>query len=470
MKLDSLLQLDPLTQLPNRAGWMQATQLAFSAHPQVPPSEPSQSAQSHAQHQANKAILFVDLDRFKWVNDTLGHEAGDELLIEVATRLLSEVDLMAAQPDMVWRLGGDEFVVLLQSPKSVPQTERIAQRIIDALSESIPLKAGEADIGGSIGIARYPQDGVEVDKLLSLADLAMYRAKNSGRNQWVAYHPEMTRQIKRRQVLQGKIRDAVRNDTFKLQFRPVFDAQAQQIVALHVMLRSLDSKLDELEPEEFYAISDESQLGARLGQWIIQASLACLEEMNAVGVELPLMVDMRPGLFQQRDLVDWLEEEIESREVSPEQLILAMNERCLNTQRFAVHQQLKALNKLGCELAIQDFASGQWSIQQLHDWPISQLHLSGVFVQSMMQNRSMEALGEAVLNLGQTLNKKVVAYGVSSAEHQAFLTSYHCTWMHGNWLGEPLDMEEVIDEVVQNRSGSNRTYAEAYFLDDDLDD
>ena len=457
MKLDTLLQLDPLTQLPNRAGWMQATQLAIA---------PSQNLAKPD----SKAILFIDLDRFKWVNDTLGHEAGDELLVEVASRLLNEVDLNCETPDLVGRIGGDEFVVLIQSPSSFVELERIAQCMIDSLAESIQLKAGEADIGASIGIARYPQDAHDVDELLSLADLAMYRAKNSGRNQWVLYHPEMIRQIKRRQNLQAKIREGIRNDGFQLRFRPVFDSQNQQIIALHVLLKCDDDELEGLELEDLYAISDESQLGVRLGKRLITKSLDCLQELNAIGIDLPFIIDMRPGLFQQRGLVDWLEAEIEQSETSPEQIILAMNERCLNTQRFSVQQQLKGLDKLGCELAIQDFAGGQWSLQQLHDWPISQLHLSGTFVQSMLQNRSMEALAEAVLNLGRTLNKKVVAYCVNSGDQQAFLKSYHCDWMHGNWLGEVLEWDEVVSEIARNRHAPKRDYDEELFLDDDLDD
>jgi len=445
MKLDSLLQLDPLTQLPNRSGWMQATQLSISA------SEASRAP-------SPKAIFFIDLDRFKWVNDTLGHEAGDELLIDVASRLLKEVDLNHALPDMIGRLGGDEFVALIQAPESLAKLESIAQRMIDSLSETISLKAGEADIGASIGISRYPQDGTAIDTLLSQADLAMYRAKHSGRNQLVVYNPEMTRQIQRRQNLQNKIRDALRHDGFELKFKPIFSVQSQQVVALRAVVKGEDPALEELEPEELNAISDESQLGIKLGQWIVKASLGFLEGINELGLELPVIVDMRPGHFQHRNLVEWLEEQLDLYEVSPEQLILGMNERCLNSNRFAVHQQLKALDKLGCELAVQDFASGQWSLQQLHDWPINQLHLSALFVQNMLQNRSMEALAEAVLNLGHTLNKKVVAYGVNSADQQAFLSSFYCDLMQGSWLGEVLEADEVVDVITENRNRPSGGY------------
>ncbi|MEA3405844.1 MAG: EAL domain-containing protein [Pseudomonadota bacterium] len=439
MKLDSLLQLDPLTQLPNRSGWMQATQLSIATSEEAETPSP-------------KAIFFIDLDRFKWVNDTLGHEAGDELLMDVARRLLQEVDLNHEFPDMIGRLGGDEFVALIQAPESFAKLELIAQRMIDSLAETIPLKAGEADIGASIGISRYPQDGTQIDTLLGLADLAMYRAKHSGRNQSVLYNPEMTRQIQRRQNLQNKIRTALRHDGFELKFKPVFSTQSQQVVALHAVIKGEDSALQELEPEELNAISDESQLGVKLGRWMVKASLKFLEEINELGLDIPVIVDMRPGHFQQRNLVDWLEDQLDRYEVSPEQLILAMNERCLNSNRFAVQQQLKALDRLGCELAVQDFASGQWSLQQLHDWPINQLHLSTLFVQNMLQNRSMEALAEAVLNLGHTLNKKVVAYGVNSADQQAFLKSYRCDWMHGSWLSEVLESDEVVSVITESRN------------------
>ncbi len=456
MKLDSLLQLDPLTQLPNRAGWMQATQLAFSQ------AQQSSSAQT-------KAIFFIDLDRFKWVNDTLGHEAGDQLLTEVTARLLGQVDLQAKSPDLIGRIGGDEFVALIQSPHSVAQLEQVAQNMIDVLSESISLKSGEADIGASIGISRFPQDGTQIDDLLALADLAMYRAKHSGRNQYVLYNPEMTHQIKRRQGLQSQIRDALRNETFQLRFRPVYQTQTQQGVALHARLSGGGEALQQLEPDELYAISDESQLGVKLGQWFIKACLDFLEEMNEYGFDIPIIIDVRPGHFQQRNLVDWLEEQLEIREIAAEQLILAMNERCLNSNRFAVHQQLQLLNKLGCELAAQDFARGQWSLHQLHEWPISQLHLSPFFVQSMVQNRSSEALAEAVLNLGHILNKKVVAYGVNSAEQYAFLKSYRCDWVMGNLLGSKLEADEVVHEISSRLNHSAQHYDDNPF-ESDLND
>jgi len=281
----------------------------------------------------------------------------------------------------------------------------------------------------------------------------------------VLYNPEMTRQIQRRQNLQNKIRDALRHDGFELKFKPVLSVQTQQVVALYAVIRGEDSALEELEPEELNAISDESQLGVKLGQWIVEASLNFLKEMRELGLDLPIIVNMRPGHFQQRNLVDWLEDQLDQYDVSPEQLILAMNERCLNSNRFAVQQQLKALDKLGCELAVQDFASGQWSLQQLHDWPISQLHLSSLFVQNMLQSRSMEALAEAVLNLGHTLNKKVVAYGVNSVDQQEFLNSYHCDWMHGSWFGELLERDEVVNVITESRNSPQGHHYGDEFLD-----
>jgi EAL domain-containing protein (putative c-di-GMP-specific phosphodiesterase class I) len=236
-------------------------------------------------------------------------------------------------------------------------------------------------------------------------------------------------------------------------------------VAIEAMLCVEKSqKLNALEQAEIFSIADESQVAGQLSEWMLDQALNFLNFQANSDVQVAMVVPVRPAHFHQKQFVDWLSERIESLEFPPQNLVLSLNENCLNAQRFPVEKQLKLLSKLGVEIAVQNFGSGNLSPLRLHDWAIDWLFLSSLFVTEITNKRSMESMAMALIQMGQTLNKKVVAYGVRSAEQQAFLLSQHCNLMQGPYLNEPMaaaDMELLLlNGVVDN--DESHTFLEEY--------
>lgn len=458
--------LDSLTQLPNRAAWLSACEKTLA--------KDSKQAKKEI---ASKAVLFIDLDRFKWVNDSLGHDAGDELLIKVAAFIEKELQANSAielnQPNgnainLVGRMGGDEFVAFIQHPESINQLDKLTQRIVERLSQPIQLSHSEVEIGASIGIAHYPQDAENLSDLLKYADLAMYRAKHSGRNQVVYYHPQMIRQIQYRRDMQSGIRKALKEDLLRLDFQPTFDAKNSEIVAIETVLNlEYCSDLSVLDQIEVFSIADESQVAIQLSEWMIEQGLQFISRLQESDVEVSLVVPVRPSHFHGKAFVDWLEERLDFYDLSPEIMVLNLDDLCLNSQRFPVEKQLKQLSKQGVEVAMHNFGSGHLSPLRLHDWPIERLHLSPLFVSEVANKRSMEAMAIALIQMGIILNKKVVAYGVQSAEQFEFLKSQHCYFMQGAFLSESLSASEMELLLLKDK-GDDASNDE--FLDEFADD
>lgn len=434
--------LDGLTQVYNRAGWLKAAKKAIQPNSQ------------------NKSLLFIDLDRFKFVNDSLGHDAGDELLIQVAKIIKDQVHW---PEDLVGRMGGDEFVILLQHSESVAQVDSLASEIIRLVSQPISLQNAEVEIGASIGVSQYPQDSSDLTQLLKYADLAMYRAKHSGRNQTVVFQQQMIKKIEYRRQVQSELRKALKDETLELKYQPIFDQQSEQPFAVDVSISTESNpKLYTLEQEELFSIADESQVSIQLSEWLVEQSLASLSNMEECELELSIVVPIRPNHFHQKSFVDWLAEQLEVYNIAPERLVLQLNDQCLNVQRFPVEKQLNALSRLGIELAVQNYGSGNLSPLKLHDWPIDQLNLSPVFVAEITNKKSMESMAAALIKMGNMLNKKVVAYGVCTLEQQAFLMSHQCYLMQGPLLCEPLPENEVEMKCLATMKGQD----EAGFMSD----
>ncbi|GKT12862.1 MAG: diguanylate cyclase [Thiomicrorhabdus sp.] len=461
MSLTKAVQIDALTQLCNRVGWQNTAQKSLANAEGSAVADPI-------------ALLFIDLDRFKWINDTLGHDAGDALLKKVAGLLKSVLDLQGESPDLVGRYGGDEFVVLLQSPVSLPNLETIANQIVHKLSQPINLdnivgtEAVEVEIGASVGISCFPQDSNVLDDLLKQADLAMYRAKHSGRNQVVFYQPEMMRQIQRRRQIQMQLRQALKEESINLDYMPKYDCLTQTVVSIEGRLSLKNSQLlSGLDVADLFAIADESQVAITLSEWMIKEALSFNNRLAQLGVEISPVLEVRPSHFQQKDFVEWLTEQLDRCDVLPELVVLSLNEACLNTHRFPVVAQLSALSNLGVEIAVQDFGSASWSLLRLHDWPIDRLHLSARFIQEIGNSSSMEAMTGALISMGNALNKKVAAYGVTTAEQLAFLNSHQCYVVQGLYFSDVLT-EAQTEATLLKKTMDNIAQCSAYY--DDLSD
>ncbi|VAW48910.1 diguanylate cyclase/phosphodiesterase (GGDEF & EAL domains) with PAS/PAC sensor(s) [hydrothermal vent metagenome] len=440
-----IVQVDALTQLFNRAGWLAAVQKNIEGATETNLVDV-------------KALLFIDLDGFKWVNDSLGHDAGDLLLQKVSRLIESCLVLEGEQTDIAGRFGGDEFVVWVQHSDSIAKLDILANAIVKKLSQPICLndarcdESTEVEIGASIGIARMPQDAQEIEGLLKYADLAMYRAKHSGRNQVVYYKPEMMRQIEWRRQVQIQLRKALKQQQLMLDYLPVFDSKNQEVVALEAILNLKNCPdLMGMDVMQLMSIAEASQVGLVLGEWMVSEVIRFNRQLVQAGVEVACSIEIRPSHFQQKEFVDWLSERLDECELPPELLIVSLSERCLNSQRFSVLNHLTALSHLGVEIAIRSFGEGNWSLLRLHDWPIDQLNLSSRFVREMTSNRTMSAMTRFLIEMGLMLNKKVVACGVLSAEQIAFLNSLGCFLVQGPYLSEALSAEDMEVHLLQNR-------------------
>ncbi|VAW45621.1 diguanylate cyclase/phosphodiesterase (GGDEF & EAL domains) with PAS/PAC sensor(s) [hydrothermal vent metagenome] len=439
-----IVQVDALTQLFNRSGWQSAVQKSIEA---------TQGGATDV-----KAVLFIDLDRFKWVNDSLGHDAGDLLLQKVSRLIESCLVLEGSQADIAGRFGGDEFVVWVQHSNSIAKLDLLANAIVKKIAQPICLSDGccdentEVEIGASIGIARFSQDAAGIEELLKYADLAMYRAKHSGRNQVVYYKPEMMQQIEWRRQVQVQLRKALKQQQLTLDYMPIFDSKNQEVVALEARLNLKNCPdLMGMDVVQLLSIAESSQVGLVLGEWMVTEAIRFNHQLLQAGIEVACSVEIRPSHFQQKEFVDWLSEQLDEYELPPELLIVSLSECCLNSQRFSVLNQLNALSHLGMEIAIRSFGEGNWSLLRLHDWPIDQLNLSSRFIREMTSNRTISAMTGALIEMGLMLNKKVVAYGVSSAEQIAFLNSVGCFLVQGPYLSDALSAEEMEVHLLQNR-------------------
>lgn len=460
-------QIDALTQLFNRAGWLAAVKGCIAISEEANDSEV-------------KAVLFIDLDRFKWVNDSLGHDAGDVLLQKVSRLIESCLVLESDQADIVGRFGGDEFVVLVQHPNSMARLDAVSNAIVKKLSQPICLsdsncdESTEVEIGASIGVAHYPNDAKEIEALLKFADLAMYRAKHSGRNQVVFYKPEMIQHIERRRQVQIQLRKALKQQQLALDYLPVFDTKSQEMVVIEAKLNVAEcAELMNLDATQLLGIADASQVGVVLGEWMVTETIRFCAQLQQEGVEVACAIEIRPCHFQQKEFVGWLTEQLDEYGVAPEFIILSLSEGCLNSQRFSVMTHLTDLSKLGVDIAIRSFGAGNWSLLRLHDWPIDRLSLSPRFVQEVTHNKVIATLTETLIEMGLTLNKKVIACGVSSAEQVAFLNSHGCYLMQGPYLSEALskeDIEAILTKALAGDAMELSPYYDALLDEMDLEE
>ncbi len=439
--------LDGLTGVANRSGWLQAAESVLSKD-----TEP-------------KIVLYIDLDRFKFVNDSLGHQAGDTVLKQAVSVIQKAVN---SQLDIIGRLGGDEFVALLSAPESIEQSERIANQMVSQISKPILIDQTEVEIGASIGVAHFPRDSHNLEQLLKFADLAMYRAKHSGRNQVVSFHQQMIKQIEYRRSVQMQLRKALHEELLEANYLPTYNTQSGEAVSveLTVNCNQLDL-LSNIDQAELFSIIDDSQVAILLSEWMFSQGLSFLQKIQEKGLELDLVIPVRPSHFHQNGFVDWLSEEIEDYQVVPENVVIKLNDYCLNVQRFPVEKQLQTLNLLGVEVAVHNYGTGQISPLKLHDWPINQLNLSSVFVQEANSKRSIASMTEALIKMGYMLNKRVVAYGVSSIEQYDFLNSHQCYLMQGPYLAEPMSESDFeLDQLNVNHELEDSLLSKL----DDMDD
>lgn len=392
------------------------------------------------------AVLFLDLDRFKNINDTLGHTFGDQLLCAVAIRLKSCV----TQGDIVARLAGDEFTVLLPSITRVQEAVDVAQRIIDSFAKPFMIQGYEMFITTSIGISVYPSDGDNMETLIKNADTAMYRAKEQGKNNYQIFTPEMKVMAFHRLILENSMRKALDRGEFSLEYQPLIDACTLKIVGAEALLRWNHPELGTVSPLDFIPLAEETGLIVPIGEWVLRTACKQNKVWQQAGLPpLRVSVNLSARQFLQQDLVGMVTRVLEDTGLSGKWLELEMTESIMQNSQDTI-DTLYRLKVMGLKISIDDFGTGYSSLSYLKRLPINALKIDQTFVKDITTDSDNAAIAEAILAMAHSLELKVTAEGVETKEQANFLRHMKCDHMQGYLFSKPLTAEE-FEELYRDR-------------------
>jgi diguanylate cyclase (GGDEF)-like protein len=385
------------------------------------------------------AVMFMDLDRFKNINDTLGHAAGDVLLIETAKRLKECV----RRSDVIARIGGDEFVILLREVSDQSQVARIAQKILTAVVKPLAIHGHECRITGSIGISMFPTDALDEETLIKNADAAMYVVKEEGRNGFGFHFRDITSQSIERLTLEASLRGALERDELLLHYQPKQDLGDGGITGVEALLRWQHPDLGLLPPSRFIALAEESGLIVPIGKWVIETACAQNVAWQRQGLSaLRIAVNLSPRQFADPALLSDIEAALKKSGMAPELLELEITESMVMQNVERAMRVLKAIKGLGVMLAIDDFGTGYSSMSLLKKFPIDVLKIDRSFVREITSNSEDKAIADAIIALGRALNLTIVAEGVETPEQENFLRAHHCDQVQGYLISKPVPADE----------------------------
>lgn len=423
---------DALTGLPNRSA-LQDNFCQLSA------------LSERNQHQL--AVLFLDLDRFKSINDSLGHQVGDLLLIEVSQRMKATL----RDSDFLCRLGGDEFVILLPDIKSSREASQVANKLIESLAPHFIIDAHELSTSFSMGISVYPNDGRDFNLLLQHADNAMYHAKSDGRNTVRFFNKSMHESVEKRQKIESALRQAIRNNQFSLYYQPQTNIHGV-VVAAEALLRWTHPELGSVPPDQFIPIAEETGLIRAIGEWVLDEGCRQLAQWNSMGLILEtLAVNVSLTQMHDRHFIDRLVSRLEQYNLPSKQLMLEFTESQLAKEVAQLKTQLLTIHNLGIPLSIDDFGTGYSNLGQLKQLKVDQLKIDRSFVQDANSNADDRAIIGAIVQMAHSLNISTIAEGVETAEQWHLLETLHCDQLQGFHFHRPMptaDMTALLQGLI----------------------
>jgi diguanylate cyclase (GGDEF)-like protein len=385
----------------------------------------------------------VDLDRFKLVNDTYGHAAGDQLLRQVAARMTA----CLRSGDSVGRLSGDEFSVMLSNLAKADDAGMVAQKIVDALAAPFDIDNNQAYVTASVGIALYPGDGVDADTLIKNADTAMYRAKEQGRNGYQFFLPQMNERLVKRQQLEGKLRGALDRAEFLLHYQPKVNVASGELVGLEALLRWKQPGLALMHPDSFIPLLEETGLIVPVGEWVLRT--ACQQNKAWQDAGLPpvcVAVNLSP-LQLDESLVRTVESALQRSGLDARWLELEITETAILQRCAEAAAVLSSLQAIGVRISMDDFGTGYSSLRYLKRLPIDTLKIDRSFIQDLPNDADGAAITRAVIALAHSLRIRVVAEGVETASQAAFLRERGCDEAQGFAFGAPQPAEQMIERL-----------------------
>jgi len=381
------------------------------------------------------AVVFVDLDHFKLINDSLGHHVGDRLLLEVADRLMACV----RGHDSVARQGGDEFVIVLTEQHDENETIAIVSRLLEVISQPWMDEDQEYGLSCSVGISCYPNDGSDPDALLRCADAAMYQAKASGRSTYHFYTPELNQAISERLELENSLRHALERDEFRVYYQPRVEVASGRIIGAEALIRWDCPGKGLIPPDSFISIAEETGLIIPIGQWILAE--ACRQNSAWQRAGLPpisISVNLSPIQFRHAGLVSSVADALAQAELDPAYLELELTESFVMQDAERINVAMQALKKLGVDIAVDDFGTGYSSLSYLKRFPVDRLKIDKSFVRDIDSDPDDTAIVRAIITLGHALGLRVVAEGVETPAHLEFLQRHGCDELQGYYFSRPV--------------------------------
>ncbi|MCW8945039.1 MAG: EAL domain-containing protein [Sedimenticola sp.] len=432
-RLKDLAHHDQLTGLPNRQLFNDRLELAIV-----------QATRSKTQ----LALLFVDLDRFKSVNDTYGHDVGDKLLIEIAERIHGQV----REGDTVARLGGDEFTLILPEIKEVGNAVHIAQEILECIDQPVVVGGHDCSVGASIGIAFFPQDGTDASTLLRHGDIAMYRAKSNSGSTYSLFDKEMEEAAARRLSIETRLRSAIENSQFFLNYQPVINGVSGETVGFEALIRWQVPGMGVVSPNEFIPLAEETGQIVEIGDWVLEAVCRQLVEWRSQGLKLlPVAVNISTRQLLERDFLGDIKHLLQRYEIDTDCLELELTETTLMKYPDECQSVLEACKALGLKIAIDDFGTGYSSLAYLKQLPLSKLKIDRAFIMHLEENPRSRAIIDSVVHLAQGLEMQVVAEGVETPGQLAILRELECGYLQGFLFSKPVSAEVAAEIMSDSR-------------------
>ena len=380
------------------------------------------------------AVIFLDLDRFKYINDSLGHETGDKLLRSVSKRLLASV----RGSDTVSRQDG-EFVILLSGVSHPEDAAKSAKKILLSLSAPHSIGGQDLHIAGSIGISVYPEDGVDAETLIKNADTAMYHAKGTGRNNFQFFKGDMNLRAVERQSLEGSLRHALESEQFLLHYQPKVNLLTGQITGVEALIRWRQSDRGLIPPSHFVPIAEDCGLILPIGRWVLREACRQARAWQCAGLpRLPVAVNVSAVEFRDQDFVDGVRTVLSETGLEARCLELELTEGVLMEDAESTAAVLQELKTMGVRLAVDDFGTGYSSLSYLRQFPIDILKIDRSFVQQITADSEDSLIVSAIINMGKSLKHVVVAEGIETQEQRAYLQSQHCAEGQGYFFSRPV--------------------------------
>ena len=423
---------DPLTHLPNRSFFE---------------SYLKKILQNTLKEKDSFALLYIDMDNFKHINDTLGHVYGDEFLVYIGNLLQNYL----SPSDFVARLSGDEFVILLCSINSREQLIQSVEEILTLLRQPFTIQGFEFFISASIGIALYPEHGKDMATLLKSADTAMFFAKEAGKDQYKIYTTTMKEKTLCRIKMMHQLRSVIQNNELLLYYQPQVDLKTGKVIGAEALIRWMHPQKGFISPNEFIPLAEETGDIISIGAWVFE--VACKQKQkwkSKYGIPFTMSINLSTKQLMQKNLVPYIEELISSTKVSPDELQLEVTETAVMGDLKSAIDILQQLRSIGIKIALDDFGTGYSSLMYLRELPIDVVKMDRDFIASIESYQEHEVIVHAVIQLAHVLNLKVVAEGIETKEQLTVLKKYQCDVGQGYLFSKPLPPEEMED-MIENR-------------------